>query len=163
MLFYCPFEPPNGKPETFERTIEFASELDAPYEVYIEKHGMLKRLLTGEDESIGELAVDCSTPEVLDWIPDHYWTGDFCCWFLAYEGSFQGAAERMHQVLNPETFPKGFKELVLDCHVFMRDVEEGEALEIITANLTREDVQQRISTLNAQLDHWSLGDNHLQV
>jgi len=163
MLFYCPFEPPNGKPETFERTIEFASELDAPYEVYIEKHGTLKRLLTGEDESISELAVDCSRPEVLNWILDHCWTGDFCCWFLAYEGSFQSAAERTHRTLDPETFPKGFKELILDCHVFMRDVEEGEALEIITADLTREDVLQRISTLNAQPDHRSLGDNYQQV
>lgn len=144
LVFYCPFDPPNSEPSVFEKTVRYAEEHQVLHEPFIEKHGRIKRLFSGEDESIGAISLDCSSTRVLEWILKHYWTGDFCCWFLAHEGDSRSASRRMRQVLNPETFPQGFKELVLDSHVFMRDVEEGEALELITANLTREEIEQRI-------------------
>jgi len=53
----------------------------------------------------------------------------------------------MHRILNRETFPEGFKELILDSYVFMSDVEKGEALEVISDKLSREEIHQRIIKL----------------
>ncbi len=140
ILFHCPFEPPDGEPSIFQKTIEYAAQHGIQHKAYMERYGPLKRFLTGEEECIAAISVDCSGRETLEWILGHYWVGDYCCWFVAYEGDFESWAERVHHVLNPKIFSKGFKELVLDSLCILRDVEEGEALEVITDKLRREKI-----------------------
>ena len=147
ILFYCPFEPPNGEQDIFNKTIKHVSENHIAHEVYLEKHGRIKAFFTGEDESIGAISVDCSDPKILEWILTNYWLGDYCCWFVAHSGDFHKMAGMIHEILNPDTFPKGFKELILDSQCFMRDVETGEALEVITDKINREEIKQLITTL----------------
>jgi len=145
LIFYCPFNPPNAEPDIFEKTIEFVQRHNVPHKSFVQKHGRIKRFISGEDESISAVSVDCTESEVLEWVLNNYWLGDYCCWFLVHNGDFEKWTAKMRIILNPKTFPDGFRELILDSRCFMRDVENGEALEVITDKLSREEIQERVS------------------
>jgi hypothetical protein len=144
LTLYSPFEPPSKKGSIFEETIEYLERESISYKTFIEKHDCLKRRLTGEEKSIGEIAVDCSRADVLDYILERYWIGNSGCWFVAGSSTFEESSENLRNVFNRKTFPKGLKELVTGSHCFLKDAEDGEALLVVTDKMTRIEIREKL-------------------
>jgi len=131
IMFYILYEPKKG---TFEATIN-----------YSKVNGMYHQLFTHDRGQ--SLAVSCNTVKTIEWILSRYWIDEYICWIVAHDISYSNIAEIMHQTFNPDSFPKGFSDLIQNTFCFFRDVEYGDALEIITDKMNREEIKQAINTI----------------